>query len=330
MPGPQALGGAGMQQLCDEVLHRIGDLWSGRELQLLVNDVGKGLRVALALVRSEPVQHLKNQNAEAPPVHRGIVTLVGDDLGGQILHSAHKAVEPGQGPASRGDLHLIPDLHHVQGVRGGLLAEVKVCQAEVARLVDQNVLGFQVSIDKVVDVQVLQSNEDLCCVELSGLFREPAVGLLPEEVEELPTCAVLHDKIELRLALEGVVQGGDKRVVGLHEHLPLRQKPVHLVASQHVPFSQHLHRVQLSTAPLHHQVDATHIPLPQQSKHLEVLGAHKVFCEALCGVCLLARSLPPQLLVEVDDLPLQVRRLDLLRAQGGRGGRGDGVAVDGL
>lgn len=58
-------------------------------------------------------------------------------------------------------------------------------------LVEQDVLGLEVSVEDVVVVQVLQSNDDLCEVELGHLLRKPEH--LVHVVKDLPARAELQN-----------------------------------------------------------------------------------------------------------------------------------------
>lgn len=57
---------------------------------------------------------------------------------------------------------------------------------------------------------------------------EASVGLTLEHLEELATCAKVHDEVEVVLCLERVVESHDKGVVGRGQDLPLRECPLDL------------------------------------------------------------------------------------------------------
>ena len=67
------------------------------------------------------------------------------------------------------------------------------------------------SVEDVERVQVLQGEEDVCCVELGGILLETTD--LTEVEEELTTWAVLKAEVELALRLERVVHLDDELVI---------------------------------------------------------------------------------------------------------------------
>jgi len=75
----------------------------------------------------------------------------------------------------------------------------------------QNILRFEISVDYSLRVQVLQRDDYFSRVEKDLRLSE---SLLLHQVEEkAPTTLVVKQQVQLLLALEGVVQLQDERVV---------------------------------------------------------------------------------------------------------------------
>lgn len=86
----------------------------------------------------------------------------------------------------------------------------------MARVVEQDILGFEVAIDHLKSVQALQSAKQFCGVEASSVDIE---ALLPlEMVEQFTAVDKGKNKIELLRRLERELQGYNEGVVDLREH----------------------------------------------------------------------------------------------------------------
>ena len=87
--------------------------------------------------------------------------------------------------------------------------------------IDENILRLQISVDHPALVQILKSQYNFCCVEPSPIFREAAFALLLQMEEQFSTVHKLHDQIETRLVLEGILKPHNKWVVKLFQNFSL-------------------------------------------------------------------------------------------------------------
>ena len=187
---------------------RVAAAWRGRGRQraylqdLLVHVFG----VARVEGR-EAGEHLEDERPQAPPVDCLAVADALQHLGSEVLGRAAKRARSGR----RGD---------------GLLREAEVGQADVAHLVEEDVLRLQVAVDHVQAVQVAcgecasvtgpsravctrgqhtqwrtEPEGDLGAVEAHALDGEAALAL--EAVEELAARQIVDDHVQLALGLEG-------------------------------------------------------------------------------------------------------------------------------
>lgn len=107
-------------------------------------------------------EHFVQEDAQRPPIHCLPMTFVEDDFGREVLRcacarEAFNTQKPfccccevlqrtAQRPRPRSGLHV--------------LGEAEVAQLEVARFVEEEVLGFEVAVEDVVGVQVLEYEDD--------------------------------------------------------------------------------------------------------------------------------------------------------------------------
>eukprot|EP00732_Lithocolla_globosa_P003811 Lithocolla_globosa_v1_NODE_3211_length_1732_cov_13.491950.p2 type:complete len:136 gc:universal NODE_3211_length_1732_cov_13.491950:1206-799(-) len=80
---------------------------------------------------------------------------------------------------------------------GGPFGQIKVGEHDVARGMQQNVLGFEISINKPHEVDVLQRKNHLGDVKFGCFFVHSMVRLVLETPEELPPCTILHYKVKM-------------------------------------------------------------------------------------------------------------------------------------
>jgi hypothetical protein len=100
---------------------------------------------------------------ETEPVSGLAVALAKHDFWGNVLGCAADAV---------GDLFV------------GLadLGQSEIGHFDVSFLIQQYILGFQIAVDDIAGVEVLDGEQYFCCVEFGDLLREFAVA--SEQVEE--------------------------------------------------------------------------------------------------------------------------------------------------
>ena len=110
-------------------------------------------------------QHFVDKDAKRPPIHRGAVARIADDLWGKVFRSATKCV------CYTSTMRVFTfrqglTFGWVRG-RRQILGESKVDELQVPISVQQDVLRFEVSVGNVLYVvEVRQDQGDFCSVEL--------------------------------------------------------------------------------------------------------------------------------------------------------------------
>ena len=84
---------------------------------------------------------------------------------------------------------------------------------EVPRL-EQEVLELQVTVGDALVVQVPHPRHDLPPQRPHGGLREPVLGLVGEDAEDLPALAQVHDEVDVALPEEDFVEADDWRGEG--------------------------------------------------------------------------------------------------------------------
>jgi hypothetical protein len=79
----------------------------------------------------------------------------------------------------------------------------------VPLLIEQDVFRLQIPVDDVVVVQRGEGQKDLGNVEAGAPLLELAAFLL-HVLEELAAGLVIHDKVEVRVGLEGVLEADEE------------------------------------------------------------------------------------------------------------------------
>ena len=96
--------------------------------------------------------------------------------------------------------------HLVLGLEG---CHPKVCNLDVLRAVEKQVLWLEVTVTDVERVAVVDTEDDLLKVVQRFVFSQSTTG--DKVIEELPTLDVLHDEIPAELQSEWHAAGGKGR-----------------------------------------------------------------------------------------------------------------------
>ena len=121
-------------------------------------------------------------------------------------------------------------------------AKAKISQLYVSISVYEDVVRLDVSVDEAHLVDTLHGAGQLCDVELGQLLLEDAQS--DQKAHHVPSRDVLHDKVQVVLVLEGVVETHHPLVVGLGQDVSLGLDMGYLVSEQHVLLPERLHGVQ--------------------------------------------------------------------------------------
>lgn len=145
-------------------------------------------------------------------------------------------------------------------------AQAKVSQFDVSITINQDVVGFDVSMDKTHFVDAFHSTGELCDVKLSQVLLENAHS--DQKTHHVPARDVVHDKIQVIFILEGVVQADDPLIICFSENVPLSFHMGHLVSQQDVFFTEGLHGIQRSRV---HFPSQTHFSKRPNSQSLDLI-----------------------------------------------------------
>ena len=308
------------QKTLDEVsgLGREGHLGGKTEVVPPVHDFPAGGHRLVAVKRGIPHQHLVHDGAHAPPVALEPVPFLQQHLRRYVIGRAHGAVrEPPSVLVPVSELRQPPRrvrdgtlrLLVLRG-RGAVLlgnlrkrvqkslvhrfTQAKVAQFHVPVLVQQEVVGFDVSVDKVGRVDSLQRQHRLRDVEPRFVLRQGIAA--HQQRHHVPARKVLHHQVEKLVVLEGVVQLHHRLVVNLRQEVTLSLDVVHLTAADHLRLFELLHGVDLPVRPVAHEPHLAESAAADDGERLKVirgeLGALQPGVLALLLVQLLQELLP--------------------------------------
>eukprot|EP00906_Rhabdomonas_costata_P037627 RCo053038 len=213
------------QELRDQVPGVRGHL-RGKS-QGLVQDEPVHLVGVLRVERRNAHEHLVQQNPQSPPIDGLPVARPFKNLRSNVLGSSAE----GEGLLLRGH-------------RG--LRQPEVRQAGVPTPVQHHVLRFQVPVDDVLTVEVVQGRGHLGGVQAGPGKGESALCL--EGVEELPSRKEVEDEVESISGLKSKVQPNDEGVLDVLQNGFLSFRVCdHLFPNHHI-LPESLHGVHLLSA----------------------------------------------------------------------------------
>lgn len=155
--------------------------------QLLLPELPLHFLDALSLEGRLSVQHLKQKDPQTPNVHLLVVGLVVDKLWSHVLAGPAEALP-----------RLSPD---------DFLGPAEVADFDIEVLVEQNVLGLQVSVHDCALVQVLNALANLREESKSQFLAHSFSGV---DVEvEIPLADVLQDNVDEVAVVEGLYERDD-------------------------------------------------------------------------------------------------------------------------
>ena len=161
------------------------------ELDLLVQSHLEDLVWVLGHERGSSVKGLVDEDAKGVPVHRRVVALVLNDLGGDVLGSAAERVS--------------------SVTWQELLDEAEVSELDVSILLDQHILRLEVPVNEVLRVHVLEGQHNLPDVEPCMVNCE--LFELVDYADKVATFHVLDVQVNDSLVLGTTVHLDDVGVV---------------------------------------------------------------------------------------------------------------------
>lgn len=264
--GAETVGGVFLEQLRDKVLALFAhlDLVAGGigEIDwLLLYQLVHLQIVAISGVEGrEADDHLVGQDTKSPPVNGEGVALLVEDLGGKILWGAAE----GEG----------------LGVIVEDLGQTEIGQTDIAVFIHKNVLGFKISIDNVLFMQMSDGNSDLCGIETGSILCE--TGGCPQMHEQFTASHESHNEENLRLCLEDVMHANQEGMIGLHQNLFLELRGLHLIVVENDVLPQRFHRINFSSVFFLDEEDLSEAASADDLLNSEVLEGHLFV--ALLGV----------------------------------------------
>ena len=145
--------GVAVEQFREQVSSRWGHDLGSWEVQGFREDFAVHFVRVFVVEGREARQHFVQQYAQRPPIHRLRITLPVQELGGEIL-----------GGAAEGVGFVL--VFHVE------FAEAEVAEGDVADVVDEDVLGFQVAVDDAEAVEAFQRAQQFGGVEAGAVDVE--------------------------------------------------------------------------------------------------------------------------------------------------------------
>lgn len=115
------------------------------ELDLALKNLLVNEHWVIIAERVNSSKHFIEKNSKTPPVHRLSVSLIQKHFGGQIFRSSAQRVGP-----------CLDNL-----------CKTKICEFEVAFLVNKHVFGFKITVYDVLGMQEFKHASDLRNIELS-------------------------------------------------------------------------------------------------------------------------------------------------------------------
>mmetsp|Transcript_220 Transcript_220/g.858 ORF Transcript_220/g.858 Transcript_220/m.858 type:complete len:457 (-) Transcript_220:283-1653(-) len=255
--------------------------------------------------KSENDRGMSNSPSERGKEKRGLhlsapesasTHLLQQDLRRDVVRGSHRAVRqlpsallphlnplPSHKPRRRGVHALALQIalrgalgnsrHFVQVLRGGLLdglAQAKVGELHVAKLVQEQVVRLDVPVDVAPLVDALQGQHCLRNVELGLPLRQRVPP--HQQRHHVAAGEVLRNQVQKLLVLERVVQLHDVRGADLHQDIPLGLDVLDLPAPKHLALLELLHGLDLPRGLLPHDSDLPEGAPADNCKRLEVLG----------------------------------------------------------
>mmetsp|Transcript_42636 Transcript_42636/g.107600 ORF Transcript_42636/g.107600 Transcript_42636/m.107600 type:complete len:214 (+) Transcript_42636:330-971(+) len=196
----KALRRIGGQQLLNESHRLIRNVF--RPINIHAEDGIEGLGSIMPNKRCVTTHAFEGNDAKRPPVNSGLMTETEQDLWSHVLRSAHTAFVVLQKVLALPTLQCGFGLLCASISVGWLLVELathlkytelgqsKVCQLDMTTIVEQHIIGLEITMNDTHRVEVLDCQNDLGEIEASSRIVEPAHRT--DQREEITTGTVLH------------------------------------------------------------------------------------------------------------------------------------------
>eukprot|EP00968_Pinguiococcus_pyrenoidosus_P019131 scaffold2022_cov261-Pinguiococcus_pyrenoidosus.AAC.20 len=181
-------------------------------------------------------EHLVHQQAQAPPIDALVVTLAQDHLGRHVLQ------RPTEGSCLHASTGMRLDRVSVPWPHAEVPAQPEICNHQVAIRGDEDVLGFQITIDHICVVQSLKRQGDFRRVHLDPLLRQRR--FLMDKAVQVPALAKVQAQIQELRRLKREVKLNDEGMVELRKNCALGSCSLQLPVLPQLTLPQDLHRIQ--------------------------------------------------------------------------------------
>lgn len=175
-----ALGEVSGEETFDQVLGIGVDV--GGPADTTNEDLFVELKVILIVEGGVTGKHLKDKDAQGVPIDGLAIPLGLDDFWGEVIRGTTQ---------SPGDV-------------GDMFGEAKVGDLDVTQGVEEDIFGFEITVDDVTFVEVLKGQDDLSGVEFGNVVGEALE--LAKVGEHFPAAHVFEDHVQVG----GVGEGGEK------------------------------------------------------------------------------------------------------------------------
>mmetsp|Transcript_58317 Transcript_58317/g.190191 ORF Transcript_58317/g.190191 Transcript_58317/m.190191 type:complete len:217 (+) Transcript_58317:706-1356(+) len=156
-------------------------------------------------------------------------------------------------------------------VANTLLGQAKVCQLCVPLLIQNDILGLEISEDDPPLVQMAERQQYFGCVHVGD--RVLQVLLAADELLQISSRAELEHHHQAARGLESVMQRDDVWMVDVGKDVALRQGVPLQVSLLDLALLQDLHGVEVCGGPVLDFVDLSERAFAQHHNHLEGIGA---------------------------------------------------------
>lgn len=179
-----------------EALHELTGfgLNVGRELVVAIHDLLVDAQRVVIVERWVACQHLKDENAERPPIHILVVSFWLDYFRRQILRSSTKRVS------------FVFDN----------FCKTEISYLYVTLLINQQVLRLKISVSNIHRVEVVKGKSDFRSEEKCYIVGKTA--LPPQKRKQLTPTSIVQHHVHMWRCLKSPLQADDERVVNRCKH----------------------------------------------------------------------------------------------------------------
>jgi len=175
-----------------------------RELNLALQDFLVDCHRVIIVEGVNTGVHFVDENTKGPPVNGFAVTLVQQHLRSKILGGSAESV----------------------GTSLAVLGKTEVGKLQVAFIINEDILGLEITVDDVLRVKVLKHERHLGAIE-HGMFGVQ-FSFSSQIGKQLTASNVLHEEVQVAAVLGESLQAHQERMVNVSENGILRDAVINL------------------------------------------------------------------------------------------------------